>query len=79
MAVLDCILANVGSIYNRDMRVDGPEPVAVEDLTDCLRELLEGEVVELCGCHSGTECARPKRQLEKLVACRKLIEELNEN
>jgi hypothetical protein len=37
------------------MRVDGPEPIAVEDLTDSLRELLEGEVVELCGCHGGTD------------------------
>jgi hypothetical protein len=62
LAVLDCILANVGSIYNRDMRVDGLEPVAVEDLTDCLREL-EGEVVELCGCHSGTECAKTEKTI----------------
>lgn len=35
------------------MGIDGPESITVKDLTDSLRELLEGEVVELGGCHSG--------------------------
>ena len=71
---MDHILAYAGSVCNRDMRVDGPEPIAVEDLTNSLRKLLEGEVVELCGCHGGTEVLKA-RQLERSEGCDEVIKE----